>query len=74
MITELISGVVILIVLRNWECFHRFPATLGAAKAGSRVVVHAGFLPRSRQVGASVVQDGGKPVRGVSPAEAAHVI
>lgn len=39
----------------DWEAFHDVARALGASEAGSRVVVDAGHLPRSRQVGASGV-------------------
>ena len=39
--------------VRDWDGFHRLAAALGAAEAGSRVVVDAGRLPRTRQVGAT---------------------
>lgn len=37
----------------DWDLFFRAARALGAATAGSRVVVDAGHLPRERQVGAS---------------------
>lgn len=39
--------------VHDWALFHQTVAALGAAAAGSRVVVDAGHLPRERQVGAS---------------------
>ncbi len=39
----------------DWEAFHRLAAALGAAEGASRVVCDAGYLPRSRQIGASGV-------------------
>ncbi len=39
--------------VHDWEAFHQLATVLGAAEAGSRVVVDAGMLPRSRQVGAT---------------------
>jgi electron transfer flavoprotein alpha subunit len=39
--------------LSDWKAFHDVADGLSAAVAGSRVVCDAGFLPRSRQVGAS---------------------
>jgi electron transfer flavoprotein alpha subunit len=39
--------------LTDWASFHAVAELLGAAEAGSRAVVDAGRLPRSRQVGAS---------------------
>jgi electron transfer flavoprotein alpha subunit len=39
----------------DWEAFHQLAAALGAAEGGSRVVCDAGYLPRSRQIGASGV-------------------
>lgn len=37
----------------DWATFHALASSMGAATAGSRAVVDAGHLPRSRQVGAS---------------------
>ncbi len=39
--------------LTDWPLFHELAAALGAAEAGSRVVVDKGLVPRDRQVGAS---------------------
>jgi len=39
--------------VHDWNSFHQLATALGAAEAGSRVVVDAGFMPRFRQVGAT---------------------
>lgn len=39
--------------ISDWATFHALAAALGASEGGSRVVVDAGALPRSRQVGAT---------------------
>ncbi|MEJ2460025.1 MAG: electron transfer flavoprotein subunit alpha/FixB family protein [Candidatus Thiodiazotropha sp.] len=39
--------------VQDWDSFHQLATRLGAAEAGSRVVVDAGFIPRFRQVGAT---------------------
>ena len=37
----------------NWDLFHQAAEVLGATEGASRVVVDAGYMPRSRQVGAT---------------------
>ncbi len=39
--------------VHKWDDFHQLAKTLRAAKGGSRVAVDNGFLPRSRQIGAT---------------------
>lgn len=39
--------------VNDWDQFHQAANALKATEGGSRVVVDAGYLPRSRQVGAS---------------------
>ena len=39
--------------INNWEQFHTAATTLGATEGASRVAVDDGFMPRSRQVGAT---------------------
>lgn len=39
--------------IHNWDQFHAAAAALGATEGASRVAVDDGFMPRSRQVGAS---------------------
>ncbi|SHF97059.1 electron transfer flavoprotein alpha subunit apoprotein [Marinomonas polaris DSM 16579] len=39
--------------IHNWDQFHSAAAALGATEGASRVAVDDGFMPRSRQVGAS---------------------
>ena len=39
--------------IHNWDQFHATAAALGATEGASRVAVDDGFMPRSRQVGAS---------------------
>lgn len=39
--------------IHNWNQFHAAAAALGATEGASRVAVDDGFMPRSRQVGAS---------------------
>jgi electron transfer flavoprotein alpha subunit len=39
--------------IHNWDQFHQCATALGATEGASRVAVDDGFMPRSRQVGAS---------------------
>lgn len=39
--------------VKDWELFHRATAALGATEGASRVAVDDGFMPRTRQVGAT---------------------
>lgn len=39
--------------IHNWEQFHQAAEVLGATEGASRVAVDDGFMPRSRQVGAT---------------------
>jgi len=39
--------------IHNWDQFHEAAKVLGATEGASRVAVDDGFMPRSRQVGAT---------------------